>query len=168
MSAKHTPESFWTKVKKQPNGCWNWQGCTNTPNGYGLVRWDRKQRCAHRVAAYLSGLVTSVSAPKSAQDKTHVLHNCDNKLCCNPAHLYLGNFSDNLRDAYKTGVKKPPCGERATSKLNEMTVKQIFKKCFEGHTLASIADAYGVSTAMIAHIKHGRKWSHVTNKRYIR
>ncbi|OOV05797.1 HNH endonuclease [Rhodoferax fermentans] len=164
MSAPHTPESFWANVKKQPSGCWEWQGCTNVPNGYGLVRWDRKQRVTHRVAAFISGMIVDVKAPPNKQDKTHVLHTCDNKLCCNPDHLYLGSYSDNLRHAYKTGLKKPACGEHANSKLTALKVRQIFTKRRQGQPRASVANQFGISKAMVDKIAQGNAWKHITKE----
>lgn len=32
-------------------------------------------------------------------DGTHVCHTCDNKICTNPGHLFLGSNLDNARDA---------------------------------------------------------------------
>lgn len=55
---------------------------------------------AHRVAAWLSGLVDSPAAPESSDSSQHVLHRCDSPGCCKPAHLFTGTYSDNLRDAY--------------------------------------------------------------------
>jgi hypothetical protein len=33
----------------------------------------------------------------------HVLHRCDNKPCCNPAHLFLGTKADNHADMMTKG-----------------------------------------------------------------
>ena len=37
-----------------------------------------------------------------------VLHKCDNKRCCDPAHLYLGTRKENNRDKFYRAVGKTP------------------------------------------------------------
>jgi hypothetical protein len=32
-----------------------------------------------------------------------ILHHCDNRRCCNPAHLYEGDVGDNSRDKVQAG-----------------------------------------------------------------
>lgn len=34
-----------------------------------------------------------------------VRHTCSNKMCCNPAHLIRGTYSENIRDAYRVGER---------------------------------------------------------------
>jgi len=71
-------ERFWGKVKKHPNGCWEWQGSI-TPNGYGQFWHDNRLIQAHRFAyEQLHG-----SLPKGLL----LFHSCRNRKCVNPEHL---------------------------------------------------------------------------------
>src|SRR6185295_8417265 len=77
--------------------CWLWTGYASV-GGYGRARWNNKPCYAHRVA----WMVTHGAIPHGLQ----VLHNCptgDNPRCVNPAHLWLGNAADNIRDAAQKG-----------------------------------------------------------------
>lgn len=60
--------------------CWIWHGLKR--GDYGVMSIDGKTRNAHRAAWAL--FVGPVGEGVS------VLHSCGNKLCCCPAHLYLG------------------------------------------------------------------------------
>lgn len=158
MSAKQTPESFWKRVCKNKGGCWDWSGaCNNT--GYGTVAWHGSVYTAHRVAAWLSGLVASPVAPKSRRDKNHVLHSCDNRRCCNPKHFFLGSFSDNMKDAYAKNRKKQPKGEQhANSKLTNRQAASIRNSYAKGQTQTKLAAAYGVSQRTISLIIRGESY----------
>lgn len=153
MSAKQTAESFWAKVsgnRRERNGCWEWQGARNS-TGYGLVAWHGKTYTAHRVAAWLTGLVELPSAPTNYKDKTYVLHKCDNRLCCNPSHFFLGNFSDNIRDAYKKERRAQPKGEtHANAKLTNKQAAKIRQLYDIGMTQTVLAKKFGVSQRVIS------------------
>ncbi len=159
MSRKQTPESFWAKVRVGSDAeCWEWSGaCNNT--GYGIVGWHSGHYTAHRIAAWLSGLVVEPNAPKSSKAPTHVLHRCDNRKCCNPHHFFLGTFTDNMRDAYAKNRKAQPKGERhANAKLTNLQAEAIRKRYREGELQIPLAKEYGVSQRAISLIVRGETY----------
>lgn len=159
MSVKQTAESFWAKVAKgKRSECWEWQRtCNNT--GYGTVAWHGTNYTAHRVAAWLSGLIDSPNAPKGSWEMTHVLHKCDNRKCCNPHHFFLGSYGDNQKDAYNKKRKKQPKGEaHANAKLTNLQAKAIRNSYANGMTQMQLADIYGVSQRVISLIVRGETY----------
>lgn len=78
---------FWSRIAiGAPDECWPW--IRAKPGQYG--RW-RKQP-AHRTAYELT------HGPITGPLQKVVRHRCDNKACCNPAHLELGSHQDNALD----------------------------------------------------------------------
>lgn len=151
MSRKQTTESFWNKVNVgHVDECWNWKGARNS-TGYGNVAWDGKIYTAHRVAAWIRGVLLDPSAPKSKRDKTFVLHICDNRLCCNPRHFFLGNYSDNQLDAYGKKRRAQPKGFRhVNAKLTAAQIKSIRSEYAKGVYQTALAGKYGVSQTAIS------------------
>lgn len=159
MSKKQTADSFWNRVAVgKLNECWEWQGsCNNT--GYGTVSWDSKRYTAHRIAAWLGHLVKSPAAPKSKRDPTHVLHKCDNRKCCNLGHFFLGNYSNNQKDAYKKKRKSQPNGAaHANAKLTTKQVVQIRKRYTQGELQVPLAREFKVSQRAISLIVRGETY----------
>lgn len=161
MSRKQTAESFWTKVqgdKRKRNGCWEWQGsCNNT--GYGTVSWHGKVYTAHRVAAWLSELVKDPAKPTNAQEKTHVLHKCDNRKCCNPSHFFIGSYGDNMKDAYSKKRKTQPRGDNhSNAKLTNQQAANIREAYKKGQTQVKLASVYGVSQRTISLVTRGETY----------
>jgi len=97
---KPIADRFWAKVDKSiASGCWEWQSSIRG-NGYGaffthLIEEGRKCYGAHRYSWML--------AHGPIPDGLWVLHKCDNRICVNPDHLFLGDRTDNMRDCAQKG-----------------------------------------------------------------
>ncbi|KKK93890.1 hypothetical protein LCGC14_2688380 [marine sediment metagenome] len=79
------------------SGCWEWTRC-RTDKGYGQVRVHGKAWRAHR----LSYTINVGPIP----DGLFVLHDCDNPPCVNPAHLHLGDHSQNLIERWNSTTRR--------------------------------------------------------------
>jgi len=84
-------DRLWSRVDRSGD-CWVWTG-QRLPAGYGQLRCGGRRRIyTHRLAWTL--------AYGEIPAGLFVLHRCDNPPCCNPAHLWLGDAGDNIRDCF--------------------------------------------------------------------
>jgi hypothetical protein len=167
MSAKNTPENFWSKVlRKKPTDCWEWQGST-TSSGYGNLSWHGLRVQAHRVAYFLKfggiGLETGFRHDGKAKTyKRFVLHKCDNRLCCNPEHLFLGSMRANQLDAYQKGRKRQPQSKHANAKLTPAQVREIRRRYDAGEAKqVPLSQEFGVSQRVISLIARRESYKDV-------
>ena len=80
---KEDEERFWGNVDRTttPEGCWLWSAGRDK-GGYGQIRVNGRAHYTHRIAWILIHGPIPVSF-------LVVMHTCDNRPCCNPAHLEL-------------------------------------------------------------------------------
>lgn len=165
-----TPNHFWKRpdvikrfrrhyVEGDIDACWPWNGPKGR-NGYGTFEINHTYggTNAHRFAWFLG----NVSLP----DGLYVCHHCDNRLCVNPKHLFLGTQKDNIRDCVRKGrhgrTNNPSRwqnilrGEKHPRvKLTEDQVREIRA---DPRALKAVACQYGVSESLISLIRHRHIW----------
>lgn len=134
----------------EDTGCWEWTGAVGKQNGYGIITINGKAEAAHRVSY-------KISVGEIAKGLM-VLHKCNNRICVNPEHLYLGTHNDNMRDMAHTQAVKGENNARAL--LSESDVKEIKQLIKERKMFyRDIAEKYGVKRQTIKDIALGRTWS---------
>jgi hypothetical protein len=117
-------DRFWPKVAiGGPDDCWPFTGAIGT-HGYGVIGAGgaSKTITSHHAAF----LLTNGYLPDGV-----VMHSCDNRPCCNPAHLLDGTQPQNLADMREKGraANKGPEGEKArTAKLTAALVIEIRRR----------------------------------------
>ena len=146
-------DRFYSKVELVPFcDCWLWTSNRNN-GGYGLLSFgsppNRKWRMAHRV----SYEIHNGEIPEGMD----VLHHCDNPICVNPSHLWLGKDKDNIHDAIRKGRFYENNHKRGLHKLTKEQVKEIIS----GGSTTRLAKKFGVALSTIKRIKNGRAWKHM-------
>lgn len=90
---RNVQEKLLSKLDMPEEGCWNFLG--RLVNGYGIISTKEKHYSAHRLAYEMY----KGEIPKGML----VCHECDNRQCCNPNHLFLGTHMDNTKDMIAKG-----------------------------------------------------------------
>lgn len=129
----------------EENGCWIWTGATGG---------SRSKRPQIRInwKLYYAARIAWEDANGAIPPKLLVCHSCDNGLCVNPAHLFLGTQKQNMRDASRKGRFK----DKIT--LNEGMVAEVKRLREEGLTHSQIKQRTGIPIGTVGHILAGTRW----------
>jgi HNH endonuclease len=133
-------------VKTQnPADCWGWTGAITADTGYGQLRvWKNDKFVAegtHRVSYRLH--------IGEIPDGLNVLHRCDNRPCCNPAHLFLGTYADNAADM---AIK----GRTGRAKLTRDQVLAI--RAQPERTTNDLGAEFGVNSGTVYCVRARKTW----------
>ncbi len=145
-----TKKRLFNKIVKT-NTCWNWTGGINH-KGYGLFSIKHKMFLVHRVSFKLfKGEIPL---------KMQVNHSCDNPICINPKHLWLGTQQDNVNDMIKKGRARYAQGENVnTAKLRDFEVRKIRSLYSTGEfTYKELALKFDVEKSNIGMIIRNKTW----------
>lgn len=137
-------ERFEDRIFYSPGGCHYWTGPPGA-KGYGAFYMNGAHYAPSR-AAYVFY--------KGDPGELYVCHACDNPLCVNPDHLFLGTAKDNFHDMLRKGRQNKDPNRK---KLDHLSVLLIREAATLGFTLPEIASYFGVCFQTVSEIKLGLK-----------
>lgn len=143
-------DRFWSKTNKNTiSGCWEWIACRGR---YGKFKYNGKDILAHRMA----WILTNGDIPFGMC----ICHKCDNRLCVNPDHLFLGTNADNSKDMVRKN-RQAKGSKQGLAKLNESLVREIRNKRSSGVSYRDLSLEYNVHEGTLNYILNNRSWKHV-------
>lgn len=148
----------WDRLKLKvtvinPKGCW----VVNNTNWYPNVYVGGRRMAGHRVSYMVNKgpLLPGI----------YVCHDCDNKPCINPDHLFPGTHAINMADAAKKGIIKAAMvgdvnrgennGRAVLTMKDARAIRAIPKR--RGYA-GQLAEQYGVSRSTIFQIRSNKVW----------
>ncbi len=155
MKSKVTHEErFWSRIIKTDT-CWIWNGTKRYKNNYGCFEINNKLISAHRFSWELhNGKIPA---------GLFVCHTCDNTLCVNPDHLFLGTANDNNKDRAFKNRSWHPIGElHPIHKLTANDVRDIRVEYKSGLiSQRALAKKYHVAQWTIGKVVNNHTWKNV-------
>lgn len=166
QTLKNADPKFFQKLKKEyrgyvtpsgrPSSCWEFTG-GKFANGYGRVYANPTGEIkAHRY----SYVLTKGDIGRKNNKKLMVLHKCDNRSCCNPNHLYVGDHRKNMKDM--TDRSRQARGEtsgRSLHKEKEVAFAKLLLSVDFSYT--DVQDMMLLSRTTVSRFAKGNSWAHV-------
>jgi HNH endonuclease len=143
---------LWSKIDvRGEDECWP---LIRVPKRYGSMGKTplRKRTSIHKA------VFESMHRPLGPDE--FACHSCDNKWCCNPAHLWPGTTTDNMRDASQKGLLARG-SDVVHSVLTEAQVRIIREFSFALFSHREVADVLGCNKESIGRIVRRETWAHL-------
>jgi hypothetical protein len=150
-------DRLWSKVDKTgPTDCWEWTAY-RTRAGYGVIGLPGRRggtTGAHRAAWQ----VTYGPIPAGMV----VCHACDNRACCNPAHLFVGTQAANVADMVAKGRRRGPSGDNhPRARLTERQLADLRARYEPRRTgvrgnSRALAEEFGISVQLVSDLANRR------------
>lgn len=145
MLAGVDPKGYIKARVKVSDGCWLWENHV-AATGYGQAWLNGSPIGAH---------VLSFKTYHGSIPEGHVVrHKCDVRSCCNPEHLEVGTYADNMADCVDRG--RIAAGERQG--LSKLTWEAVDRIRNDGEPSKFLADLYGVSRVNINRVRRHVIW----------
>lgn len=129
----------------QQTGCWEWTGAVNS-HGYGQIGYGGAFFLCHRE------MLRAAAGKLVGQ----ACHHCDNRRCCNPAHLFDGTQKQNILDMIEKSRGKGQFGLGAAHhncKLSPEEIAEIVATPKVWGSGRALADKFGVSTGYVSQLR---------------
>lgn len=139
--------------------CWEWQGGQGN-NGYGRLKINKKNFKAHRISfALFNGYLDSSKV---------CCHSCDNPVCVNPHHLWLGTHLENMKDRDKKGRCKSDHLFTQTLKTRKLTQEDVIwmRANYSPNTWSvnKLAKKFQVCRNTIQQALKGKTWKSINHE----
>jgi hypothetical protein len=128
-------------------GCILWSGPTS--NGYPRISLHNKE---YRVSRYLYKKTYGIF-----EEHLNVCHTCDNPLCINPDHLFLGTHTENQQDKFNKNRQ----AKGVTHGRSKLTNEQATTAKFTSIKPTVLAKEFNCSSTIIRQIRQGKYWKHL-------
>ena len=142
--------NFWKKVEiGDKDSCWNWTAGKQSKDYGSFGIGNGKTTLSHRVAF----TIAYGEIPKGLC----ICHDCDNKLCCNPRHLFVDTIAGNNKDMVKKGRQAKGIKNGSSVLSNEMrvTMRSDYQT---GKTIKELSEEYDIHYNTAKNVIQRKTW----------
>jgi hypothetical protein len=90
-----------------------------------------------------------------------VCHHCDNTLCVNPNHLFLGTQQENMEDMARKGRRRSLGLQGEAHGMAKLSVEDVRAIRDSAESGMSLSRRYNVTDVLIGKIRRRELWRHI-------